>query len=176
MQDLKPVNIYHVLEPSCSDPSPPKQCRGDKGNYRFFPIWANNLKVREALHIREGTKANWVRFNTSVAYTRNVKSSFGYHQNLTKELLHALIYSGDQDMAMTYVGSLAWITRLKLSIVDRWKPWFTKQEVAGYTTKYSNGHYHLTFVTVKGAGHTAVEYKPRECFNMFIEWLGTQTL
>jgi len=39
--------------------------------------------------------------------------------------------SGDQDMATAYVGSLAWITRLNLPVVDSWKPWFTKDQIAG---------------------------------------------
>uniref|UniRef100_A0A7C9F6F9 Uncharacterized protein n=1 Tax=Opuntia streptacantha TaxID=393608 RepID=A0A7C9F6F9_OPUST len=172
--DLDPLCSYHILEPSLYAPIPPKWSR--EGDYRWVDIWANDLKVREALHIREGTKPHWVRYNTTLAYTTNVKSSFDYHQNFTKESLHALVYSGDQDLAMPYVGSFAWITRLNLPIIDRWRPWFTKGQVAGYTTKYSNARYHLTFATVKGAGHTAAEYKPQECFNMFTKWLRMQSL
>ncbi|KAJ8452007.1 hypothetical protein Cgig2_016588 [Carnegiea gigantea] len=118
----------------------------------------------------QGTKIHWVRCSKTLMYTKNVLSSFDYHLNFTRESFHALIYSGDQDMVISYVGTMAWIRKLNLSTSDRWRPWFVKGQVAGYTTKYSNGHYHLTFATVKGAGHTAPEFKPRECLVMIAKW------
>uniref|UniRef100_A0A7C9ELY0 Serine carboxypeptidase-like 18 n=1 Tax=Opuntia streptacantha TaxID=393608 RepID=A0A7C9ELY0_OPUST len=175
---LDPLYRYHILEPTCTTSIPPKWCR-DR-DYHLFYVWANNLKVREALHIREGTKIHWARCNFTQAFTqahrRNVLSSVDYHRNFTKEPLHALIYSGDQDLSVPYVDTLAWIVKLNVSTIDRWRPWLVKGQVAGYTTKHSNGHYRLTFSTVKGAGHTAPEYKPQECQLMFIRWLSMHPL
>jgi len=49
-------------------------------------------QLKFTLMFMQGTKGEWARFNTSVAYTKNVISSVGYHQNFTKESMHALIY------------------------------------------------------------------------------------
>ncbi|XP_021757108.1 serine carboxypeptidase-like 13 isoform X2 [Chenopodium quinoa] len=139
--------------------------------YYLLENWANDIQVRAALHIQEGTISSWIRCNKTLAYEYNVESTFGYHQKLTQDYIRALIYGGDQDMIISFVGTLEWINMLNVSISDDWRPWFVHGQVAGYTTKFSNDKYHVTYATVKGAGHTAPEYKPFECFNMFLKWL-----
>ncbi|KAH9625188.1 hypothetical protein KSS87_001873 [Heliosperma pusillum] len=167
MQDLDPLFDAHVLKPKCLTP----QTLCQETGYELLLSWANNADVQEALQIREGTKSQWIRCNTTLAYASNVESTFGYHQNLTKEVIRALVYSGDQDLKVSYVGTLQWIKNLFIKILDDWRPWFVKGQVAGYTMKFSNGHYNLTFATVKGAGHTAPEYKRPECLAMVSKWL-----
>ncbi|KAA8536289.1 hypothetical protein F0562_028767 [Nyssa sinensis] len=140
-------------------------------NYLFSYIWANNKTVQEALHIREGTIKEWVRCNTSLpGYTQNLASCIDYHRNLTNKLCRALVYSGDHDMVIPYVGTQEWIYSLNLTIESGWESWFVDAQVAGYTEKYSHNNYDLTFTTVKGAGHTAPEYKPKQCLAMLSRW------
>ncbi|KAK9672034.1 hypothetical protein RND81_12G071500 [Saponaria officinalis] len=170
--NLDPLFDAHVLKPKCLTPQ--TQCQ--ETNYQLLFKWANNADVRAALQIRQGTKSQWTRCNETLAYEDNVESVLGYHKNFTKELLHALIYSGDQDMKVSYVGTLEWIKNLRIKILDDWRPWFVKSQVAGYTTKFSNGQYDLTFATVKGAGHTAPEYKRQECLTMIKKWLAKDPL
>ncbi|KAI7741616.1 hypothetical protein M8C21_024041, partial [Ambrosia artemisiifolia] len=155
-------------------------------NHIYSYYWANNIDVREALHVREEFRnIEWVRCNDSlrfsydkeaVSYTHNVLSTVGYHQRLSNKHCRALIYSGDHDMQIPYLATLNWIESLNLSVVDDWRPWFVEEQVAGYTMKYSRDDYNLTFATVKGGGHTAPAYKPKECFNMFMRWLAGNTL
>lgn len=173
-QNIKPLFICHVLEPKCNASSSQRTwCRDD--NYLAVINWANNVRVQEALHIPKGIKPYWDRCNYSMPYTKNIQSSFDYHQSLTKEFIQALIYSGDQDMAVPYVDTLDWIRKLNVSITNEWRPWFVKGQVTGYTTKYSNNHYHLTFATVKGGGHTA-EYTLQACFDMVTKWFRMSSL
>ncbi|GMI77672.1 serine carboxypeptidase-like 17 [Hibiscus trionum] len=76
-------------------------------------------------------------------------------------------------LMVPYLATQEWIRHLNYSIVDDWRPWMVHGQVAGYTRTYSN---RMTFATVKGAGHTAPEYKPPECFVMFDRWISGQPL
>ncbi|KAL6270654.1 hypothetical protein ACE6H2_027565 [Prunus campanulata] len=112
-------------------------------NYLLSFIWANDKTVQNALHVREGTIKGWEKCNQSLSssYTGDVSSSIDYHRNLTKKNLRALVYSGDHDMLIPYVGTQEWIKSLNLSVDYQWRPW--------YTNAYTRKAYSLTFVTVK---------------------------
>ncbi|XP_058068698.1 putative serine carboxypeptidase-like 52 [Magnolia sinica] len=103
----------------------------------------------------------------------DVKSSLKYHLNLTTKGYRALIYSGDHDTTIPYVGTQAWIRSLNFSVVDDWRSWSVDGQIVGYTRTYSNN---LTFATVKGGGHTAAEYKPQECLAMVQRWISHNPL
>ncbi|XP_078149529.1 serine carboxypeptidase-like 2 [Carex rostrata] len=188
----KDVNTGYILDPLCEYHSPrpgqvhskkiglrfynevpldstglPKECRSSL--YLLSEFWANNGTVRDALGIRKGTIVNWHRCNIhKLPYTHDVQSAVPYHRNITSKGYPALIYSGDHDVMVPFVGTQAWIRSLNFSIVDDWRPWYSGGQVAGFTRRYSNN---LTFATVKGAGHTAPEYKPKECLDMLERWL-----
>ncbi|XP_012437159.1 serine carboxypeptidase-like 2 isoform X1 [Gossypium raimondii] len=186
------INTMHILEPYCpsefpevrkyllethedslhlSDGYPQFGCR----NYYCYlcKVWATDISVQKALHIRKGTIKEWVRCNKSMDYDYDVASVVSYHLCLNTRGYRALIYSGDHDLAVTYVGTESWIKSLNLSIVDDWRPWIVDGQVAGYSREYGNN---FTFATVKGAGHTAPEYKPKESFSMFKRWISQQPL
>nr|XP_028957979.1 serine carboxypeptidase-like 18 isoform X2 [Malus domestica] len=142
-------------------------------NYILSEIWANDKTVQDALHVREGSIEEWVRCNYSLqhSYIKDVSSSLVYHENLIKKGYRVLIYSGDYDMFIPYVGTFAWIESLNLTVDSRWRPWFVSGQIAGYSVQYSHiTNYKLTFTTIKGAGHTAPEYKPEECLAMISRW------
>ncbi|KAF3791753.1 hypothetical protein EJ110_NYTH13668 [Nymphaea thermarum] len=46
-------------------------------------------------------------------------------------------------------------------------------EVNRYTVKYAPN---VTYATVKGGGHTAPEYRPKECYHMYERWLTGKSL
>nr|GMC89595.1 serine carboxypeptidase-like 18 [Ipomoea batatas] len=154
-------------------------CRDD--NYLYSEVWAQNKFVQKALRVREDTVREWVRCNESLmydfgmerteAYVYNVQSTVDYHRSFTNKSCRVLIYCGDHDMVVPHVSTEEWIESLKVEVEDEWRPWFVEDQVAGYTMKYSQNEYELTYATVKGAGHTAPEYKPRECLSMLQRWL-----
>ncbi|XP_062199149.1 serine carboxypeptidase-like 17 [Phragmites australis] len=201
---VKDIFPFHVLEPLCSYASPhpynflklklnsgvremqqlqdntaeglhlseiSTQCR--TAEYTLSRLWANDATVREALGIHKGTVPAWLRCNTSIPYTKDIQSSVKYHLDVTTKGYRSLVYSGDHDMVVPYIGTQSWIRSLNFSIVDDWRPWYVNGQVAGYTTSYSNN---LTFTTVKGAGHTAPEYQPRQCLAMMARWFAGDRL
>ncbi|KAK4762120.1 hypothetical protein SAY87_030004 [Trapa incisa] len=174
-------------------------CRNS--NYVLSYMWANYDTVQEALNVRkvgklfclillhlllyygrttrngmkfylQGTILEWMRCNKSLAYDSNLNSTVSYHYDLLKDGYRALVYSGDHDMLIPHVGTEGWIYSLNMTVVDNWRPWFVDGQIAGYTTKFKvylgDG---LTYNTVKEGGHTAPEYKPKQCLEMADRWL-----
>ncbi|KAL5538311.1 hypothetical protein UlMin_043116 [Ulmus minor] len=152
-------------------PLPTLGCREYDQLLSFY--WANDPSVRQALHIRKGTIGKWERCNYYLPYNFEVNSSFLYHVNLSAKGYRSLIYSGDHDMVVPFLATQAWIRALNYSIVDDWRPWVLYDQFVGYTRTYSN---RMTFATVKGGGHTAPQYKPKECFTMFERWIDHYSL
>lgn len=184
---LKGINNPHILEPKCEFASPRPhllfgqrrslgeklhhlKCRTDW--YKLSNHWADDDQVRDALNIRKGTIRKWERCAT-LQYEKTVMNSIPYHVNLSRKGYRSLIYSGDHDKVVTFLSTQVWIKSLNYSIVDDWRSWIVDNQVAGYTRSYSN---QMTFATVKGAGHTAPEYKPRECLAMFRRWMSYEPL
>ncbi|GAB2225624.1 hypothetical protein Droror1_Dr00006421 [Drosera rotundifolia] len=200
-ESLAGVNTVHILEPVCGfgslfpretlvgarrslyfkeipiKPIQPKPSLGDfacrADGYTLAAVWFNDLRVREALGVRKGTTGLWVRCNYALNYTNDNPSSLPYHLKFSAKGYRFLIYSGDHDLVVPFVGTQAWIRSLNYSIVDDWRSWHVEGQVAGFTRTYSN---RMTFATVKGAGHTAPEYKPKECAAMFKRWLRGEPL
>ncbi|KAH7689752.1 Peptidase S10 serine carboxypeptidase protein [Dioscorea alata] len=194
---INEINDVHILEPKCPRRSPkprilagerrflkeehealivspvvpPLKCRSYA--YYLSYIWANTDAVRDALHIQKETVPEWIRCNDYLQYAMDIPSNIKYQHRLTSQGYRALVYSGDHDIELPHLGTQTWIRSLNYSIVDDWRSWFSGGQVAGYTRTYANN---LTFATVKGAGHTAPEYKPRECLDMFKRWLSYQPL
>ncbi|KAH7518129.1 hypothetical protein FEM48_Zijuj09G0139100 [Ziziphus jujuba var. spinosa] len=182
------VSLEHILLPNChgtdlnsfvedsvtdfAAPYEQQKCKNDRR--KFSNIWMNYIDVQKALKIREGTKTAWARCNRTLPYIYGYESSIGLHRNFTHKFLRALIYSGDHDMTIPYLSTHAWIKSLHLGIEDDWRPWFSDDDqVAGYTIRYANEKYHLTFATIKGGAHTAPEFNPQECFAMISRWFAS---
>ncbi|XP_031091958.1 serine carboxypeptidase-like 10 [Ipomoea triloba] len=147
------------------------QCRDEWSE--LTPYWANDYHVQMALHVRQGTKEKWELCSDSVPYTSSIGNAIPYHMRLSKKGYRSLIYSGDHEMMSTCLSNEAWIKLLNYSIIDDWRSWMIEGQVAGYTTTYANN---MTFVTVKGGGHVAPDYRPFESQVMFKRWISYENL
>uniref|UniRef100_A0ACD6AGE3 Uncharacterized protein n=1 Tax=Avena sativa TaxID=4498 RepID=A0ACD6AGE3_AVESA len=189
----KDLNDVHILETRCPEyPSitiqkePVLQDHGRKkllesavwsicrnGTYFLSELWTNDETVRESLGIHKETVPSWLRCDFDIPYKMEISSAVDDHLALITKGYRAMIYSGDHDAKIPYVGTQAWIRQLNLPITDDWRPWYVDGQVVGYTRTYSNN---LTYATVKGAGHTAPEYMPKECLAMVDRWLSGEPL
>ncbi|KAJ9558150.1 hypothetical protein OSB04_012764 [Centaurea solstitialis] len=111
--------------------------------------WANDASVREALHIRKGSKEDWRRC-TKENFTTVLDDVRAYHLNLSKKGYRSLIFSGDHDMIIPHHSTQSWIKELNYSVTDQWRSWKIHGQIAGcfdrYTESYSNK---MTFATIK---------------------------
>ncbi|RHY29895.1 hypothetical protein DYB32_004766 [Aphanomyces invadans] len=143
--------------------------------------------VQHALHVYD-VHVNWAPCNDHVAarYTRS-RSSLPKYKSILQSGLKALIYSGDADATVPFLGTERWLSSaggdlvtaaasshgsnqsrgLQLPILAPWQAWFgPDKQLAGYSTRYTN----VTFTTVKGAGHMVPATRPLhalfmiECF------------
>uniref|UniRef100_A0A0D9XRN6 Serine carboxypeptidase-like 19 n=1 Tax=Leersia perrieri TaxID=77586 RepID=A0A0D9XRN6_9ORYZ len=153
-------------------PQPSIKC-GVYANYLSY-FWANSNVTRKTLGIKKGTVNEWVRCHEhDLPYTKDISSSIKYHHNVTLKGYRALVYSGDHDAVIPFLGTQAWVRSLKYPIVDDWRAWHIDGQSAGFTIAYGNN---LTFATVKGGGHTAPEFEPERCFAMFKRWISNMAL
>ncbi|KAK6145157.1 hypothetical protein DH2020_021977 [Rehmannia glutinosa] len=131
--------------------------------------WLNNETVRKAIHaVSANVAGKWELCTDRIHYNHDAGSMIKYHKNLTSRGYRALIYSGDHDMCVPFTGTEAWTRSVGYKTVDEWRPWMVTDQVAGYIQGYENN---LTFLTVKGSGHTVPEYKPREALEFYSRWL-----
>ncbi|XP_022977026.1 serine carboxypeptidase-like 7 isoform X2 [Cucurbita maxima] len=143
--------------------------------YKYFLsyYWANDCRVRKALHIREGTKGEWIRCQSRKDYQYDIMNSVPYHAKLSSKGYRSLIFSGDHDMMVPVINTAEWIESLNYPVVDNWRTWLgMDDQVLGYTTTFANN---MTFATIKGGGHTP-EYMPYESDVMFTRWIAGESL
>ncbi|KAI3682567.1 hypothetical protein L1987_82630 [Smallanthus sonchifolius] len=132
-------------------------------------VWLNDEAVRKAIHADPISVAgDWALCTDRVKYYHEAGSMIPYHKNLTARGYRALIFSGDHDMCVPFTGSEAWTRSLGYKVVDEWRQWLVDGQVSGFIQGYDNN---LTFLTIKGAGHTVPEYKPKEALAFYDRWL-----
>ncbi|KAJ4833227.1 Serine carboxypeptidase-like 20 [Turnera subulata] len=148
--------------------------------------WLNNEAIRKAIHAENISIAgSWQLCTDRITFSHDAGSMIKYHRNLTLRGYRALIFRetvlmnlssvppGDHDMCVPFTGSEAWTRSMGYTIVDEWRPWTSNGQVAGFTQGYANN---LTFLTIKGAGHTVPEYKPREALDFYSRFLAGKPL
>ncbi|CAH9093983.1 unnamed protein product [Cuscuta europaea] len=136
---------------------------------RVATAWLSNAEVRKAIHAeKEDITGPFEICTDRLTFSHDAGSMIKYHKNLTSRGYRALIYSGDHDMCVPYTGTQAWTKSIGYKVTDEWRAWMVDEQVAGYVQAYDHN---LTFLTIKGAGHTVPEYKPQEALTFYTRWL-----
>jgi carboxypeptidase C (cathepsin A) len=130
--------------------------------------------VRKALHL-DSFPPGSSRFS----YDRSGPASITLYPELVKKL-RIMIYNGDADACVPYIGNEEWIGDLEsqgiLKESKPWTPWFTSKTArapAGYVTKYTvpGSEQEFKFVTIRLAGHMVPTFQPEAAFEMFSTFL-----
>ncbi|RLN95138.1 hypothetical protein BBJ28_00024867 [Nothophytophthora sp. Chile5] len=135
----------------------------------FTTSLLNQLEVQQALHIEGELPMEWVDCNPFVSHRfERTASSLPKYQKLLGQDLKVLIYSGDADSVVNFLGTQRWITEeagLALTPASPWHAWIgPDDQIAGYQQHFELG---LTFKTVKGAGHMVPAVRPLHGLHLF---------
>ncbi len=141
----------------------PDGCAPDE----YASKWLNREDVKKALHVRQNITFTECNDEVGANYTIDAKGSLYLYPQLIEQGLKIWFFSGDTDAAVSFNGSERWIQKLNLVVVDPWKNWSVNGQTAGYYQIY-NG---LTFLTIKGAGHMAPQWKRKESYALFKAFL-----
>uniref|UniRef100_M4BZR6 Carboxypeptidase n=1 Tax=Hyaloperonospora arabidopsidis (strain Emoy2) TaxID=559515 RepID=M4BZR6_HYAAE len=131
--------------------------------------YLNQPKVQEAIHATQpgGQHVAWKDCSDPVGELyQSSPSSLPKYRNILDRDLKALVYSGDADSVVNFIGTERWIggQGLKLRIKTKWHAWFgPDKQLAGYEQHYEG----LTFKTVKGAGHMVPAVRPLHGLHLF---------
>jgi carboxypeptidase C (cathepsin A) len=141
----------------------PEPCAADPNPTNFFNLHPN----KEKLHVR--TNITYEECNAGVSGNYTFGESFAIYRDILLPLkkLRIWFYTGDTDGAVPFTGSVRWIPKLNMKIVESYRPWIVNGQTAGYVQEYDG----MTYVTIKGTGHMAPQWKRQESFIMFNTYL-----
>ncbi|KAJ6363568.1 hypothetical protein OIU78_003696 [Salix suchowensis] len=135
--------------------------------------------VQEALHAQHVGVTRWIGCSSVVNYdmlnleipTVNIVGS------LVSSGIRVLVYSGDQDSVIPFIGSKILVDglakELGLNATVPYRPWVEDKQVGGWTQVYGDI---LTFATIRGAGHLAPLTSPKRSLALFATFLSGKSL
>ena len=99
-------------------------------------------------------------------YRSSSSSMIPYYLDfLANSTLKMLIYSGDQDTVIPFMGTEQWVIDLNQTNLNFWGPWYSDwsgtNQVAGYWINFDK----IWYCTVKGAGHMVPWFQPGPAFS-----------
>jgi carboxypeptidase C (cathepsin A) len=202
MQGINPYNIYddcHHLDPQNADIRFSNTSYNDlnihsdigydemEDDYDYYALkpkcisdgyitYMNSMDVRDAIHIPTDVK-EWIKCKTGLpqfVYDRQ-------HKNMKPEFLKLInkhkikpfiVFNGDLDLVCDFMGCQLFIDKLKLSLTQKYQPWYYNGVVGGFVKRYDG----LTFITVRAAGHMVSTDKPGLGLKIIRELLGIENI
>jgi serine carboxypeptidase-like clade 1 len=173
-QAMNNTNAYDIYRPcdynpdnttvtrNLGAPTPWLDCNDDSGIYAYM----NNPEVREALHC-DNVTWEWELCH-HLNYTKDQRGSIYLYPEMLTHGLRVWYFSGDTDSVVATYGTQTWINNLNLTVSEPWRKWYFNSQVAGFTKDYQEG---LKFLTIKGTGHMAIQWKKAIGAFMFQEFL-----
>ncbi|CAG9322916.1 unnamed protein product [Blepharisma stoltei] len=137
-------------------------CCAWQGAYEYLQSQA----VRTAFNIPNSVQ-QWT-FCVNLDYQDDyLHGSVYIYPYLIRAGLRILVYSGDVDGSVPFIGTREWINSLNLDVKQSYASWYVDEQVAGYYIEYEG----LTWVTVKGAGHMVPQWKRPQAWHMINSFL-----
>ncbi|CAN8252078.1 unnamed protein product [Cochlearia groenlandica] len=136
--------------------------------------YMNRKDVQQALHANvTNLSYPWTHCSNSISFWSDAPASMlPTLRTLVSAGLRVWVFSGDTDGRIPVTATRYSLKKLGLKTVQDWTPWYTKQQVGGWTVEYDG----LMFVTVRGAGHQVPTFKPREALQLVNHFLANKKL
>ena len=129
--------------------------------------WLAAPSVVAALHVTAGTPG--------MKYDKTATDLLPLYSELIKKH-QILIYSGDTDGCVPYVGTEQWTRGLNFTVTNDWHQWLAKPDTehalhkAGYAVTFDK----FQFITINGAGHMVPQFQPGFALTMFQKFLNNE--
>ncbi|KAJ9442569.1 putative serine carboxypeptidase F13S12.6 [Diplonema papillatum] len=145
------------------------------GSFDAVPGYILRDDVKKALHLG-------AVYPSSFAYTQSGPASVTLYPFIASKV-RVLIYNGDADTCVPYVGNEEWTTGLAakgiLKETKAWHPWMANGTgiPTGYATSYNvsaTPTNDFTFLTIRLAGHEVPNFRPAASFYMIDQFLGNR--
>jgi cathepsin A (carboxypeptidase C) len=157
-QDAHADNPYY--EPS---DAPTVPCVDSSG----ADIYLNTNATRAALHIPDFVQS-WSICDLGLRYKKQYTTVEPFFKTLVDGGIRVLVYNGDIDGACNVLGGAYFVDALGYPATSKYQAWHLGDQIAGWGRSYGDN---LQFLTVRGAGHTVPEYKPRASLEFFYNFL-----
>ena len=144
------------------------------GQFDAIPVYFAKSEVREALHMPMES------LTSGFDYDLSGPASVTLYPSLLQAGLRVLIYNGDADACVPYIGNEIWTTGMEergyVTEVDSWHTWYisdTDSVATGASTSYKvvggdveTGEM-FQFVTIRLSGHEVPGFNPRAGYAVF---------
>ncbi|TKY67756.1 Serine carboxypeptidase 34 [Spatholobus suberectus] len=162
-QTFSKINGWHK-KPAGYDP-----CASD-----YTEVYLNRPEVQKALHANV-TKIPypWTHCSNNISFWNDAPHSMlSVINKLIAGGIRIWVYSGDTDGRIPVTATRYTLRKLGLGIVEDWTPWYTSQQVGGWTIVFDG----LTFVTIRGAGHQVPTFAPKQALQLVRHFLANKKL
>ncbi|XP_022145073.1 serine carboxypeptidase-like 34 [Momordica charantia] len=136
--------------------------------------YLNRPDVQKALHANV-TKIPypWKHCSDNITFWKDAPSSIlPIIRKLVEGGLRIWVFSGDADGRVPVTSTRLTLRKLGLKIKQDWTPWYSHQQVGGWTIDYEG----LMFVTVRGAGHEVPAHAPKQALQLVRHFLANHKL
>mmetsp|Transcript_33113 Transcript_33113/g.37587 ORF Transcript_33113/g.37587 Transcript_33113/m.37587 type:complete len:449 (-) Transcript_33113:220-1566(-) len=162
--NLSNINIYNIL----ADCEPSRIVGAPCLNYDYLVSYFNRDDVKKTLHISdEAASWNYCSNMVGANYHSDPRGSIWIYPILKEAGIRTLVYSGDIDFAVPFMGSEAWVDSLNWDLKKEWSQYIVNGQVGGYFKEFDG----ITYVTVKGSGHMVPQDKPAQAHHFVYAFL-----
>ncbi|CAN1257732.1 Serine carboxypeptidase-like 45 [Linum perenne] len=144
--------------------------------------YLNRKDVQQAMHAQLVGVTSWRFCSNVMNYDNNNLEipTIGVVGSLVSSGIQVLVYSGDQDSVIPFIGTRTLVNRLAkgmgLNTTVSYKPWIdADKQIGGWTQVYGEKK-QLAYATIRGASHMAPFSSPKRSLALFAAFVAGKPL